>query len=202
MTKKILYTFSGFALLLFSWQLSTALFPHLLFVLPPPLTIVTTFIEWKERFLFHSIATIKEILGGFLIATIASFSLAWIMLRFKNTRSFLQPLFIVIQCLPMFALAPLMVIWCGWGYFAIVLPTALMIFFPLTLNIYQGLKATPEPLLDFFRINGATNMQTLFKLQFPWALPHIFSGFRIASAIAGIGAVAGEWAGADRKSVV
>lgn len=98
----------------------------------------------------------------------------------------------------MFALAPIMVLWFGWGYMAVLIPTALMIFFPFTLNIYQGLRSTPTSLMDFFRINGATRFQTLWKLQIPWALPHIFSGLKISSAIAGIGAVAGEWAGAQK----
>lgn len=198
MAKKIFYTSLGFTLMLLLWQLSTQIYPHLHFVLPSPSMIALTLIEWKGRFFFHTLATLKEMIGGFCLAVSASFPLAWIMIRFKHTRTLLQPLFIIIQCLPMFALAPLMVVWCGWGYSAIVFPTALMIFFPLTLNIYQGLKATPESLLDFFRINNATELQTLLKLQLPWALPHIFSGLRIASAISGIGAVAGEWAGAQK----
>jgi NitT/TauT family transport system substrate-binding protein len=119
------------------------------------------------------------------------------MMRYQSSRSLLQPLFIVIQCLPMFTLAPIMVIWFGWSFTAIVIPTALMIFFPLTLNIYQGLRSTPKDLLEFFQTNQATSWQTFFKLRLPWAVPHIFAGFRISSAIAGVGAVAGEWAGAQ-----
>lgn len=154
-------------------------------------------IESYKRFLFHSLVTLKEMSGGFLIALTAAFPLAWIMLCYKTSRAIIQPVFLIIQCLPMFTLAPIMVIWFGWSYTAIVIPTALMIFFPLTLNIYQGLRATPQDLLDFFRSNQATSMQTFFKLQLPWAVPHIFAGFRIAAAIAGIGAIAGEWAGAQ-----
>lgn len=134
---------------------------------------------------------------GFTIALSIAFPLAWFMLRFKTTRSILQPLFVVIQCIPMFTLAPIMVIWFGWSFIAIVVPTALMIFFPLTLNIYQGLRSTPKPLLEFFTLNQATFWQTFCKLRLPAALPHIFAGFRISAAIAGVGAVAGEWAGAQ-----
>lgn len=136
-------------------------------------------------------------LGGFLLALLVAFPLAWTMMRYQSSRTILQPLFIVTQCLPMFTLAPIMVIWFGWSYTAIAIPTALMIFFPLTLNIYQGLRSTPQDLLEFFQANQANAWQTFFKLRLPSAVPHIFAGFRISAGIAGVGAVAGEWAGAQ-----
>ncbi len=145
----------------------------------------------------HTLVTVKEMCFGFLLALSASFPLAWTMMRYERSRSLLQPLFIMVQCIPMFALAPIMVIWFGWGFTAIVIPTALMIFFPLTLNIYQGLRSTPEDLIEFFHANQATSWQTFFKLRLPWALPHIFSGLKISAAISGVSAVAGEWAGAQ-----
>lgn len=136
-------------------------------------------------------------LGGFALAFMAAFPLAWLMVTIKTLRNILQPIFVLIQCIPMFALAPLMIIWFDWSYTAIVIPTALMIFFPLTMNIYQGFHTVPTYFIDYFRINQATTWQIFFKLRLPWALPHIFAGFRITAAIAGIGAVAGEWAGAQ-----
>lgn len=184
-------------LILGVWEFFSRSFPHLLFILPAPTEIVQTLWELRARFLFHTSCTLKEMLGGFILALCASFPLAWAMMRYRMSRTLLQPLFIVIQCLPMFTLAPIMVIWFGWGFTAIVIPTALMIFFPLTLNIYQGLRSTPTDLLEFFQVNQATAWQTFYKLQLPWALPHIFAGFRISAAIAGAGAVAGEWAGAQ-----
>lgn len=151
----------------------------------------------KERFFFHSMMTLKEIILGFLMACSVAFPLAWCMFRFKSTSLVLQPLFVLIQCIPMFTLAPLMVIWFGWGLTAIIVPTALMIFFPLTLNFYQGLRSTPQPLVEFFQLNGATQWQMFFKLRLPAALPYLFCGLRLSAAIAGVGAVAGEWAGAQ-----
>lgn len=198
MNKKNFLILTSFCLIFLAWELFSHLFPHTRFVCPPPLLVLKATWQWKERLAFHTLATVKELFGGFLLATLWAFPLAYLMLRFKHARALLQPIFLVIQCLPMFALAPIMVLWFGWGYTAVLIPTALMIFFPFTLNIYQGLRSTPPSLIDFFRINGATRMQTLWKLQIPWALPHIFSGLRISSAIAGIGAVAGEWAGAQK----
>jgi NitT/TauT family transport system substrate-binding protein len=186
-----------FILLLLLWECAVCYFTHLLFILPRPSEIFKTLWEMRTRFWFHTFVTFKEMFAGFLLALFFAFPLAWTMMRYKTTRSLFQPLFIIIQCIPMFTLAPIMVVWFGWGYIAIIIPTALMIFFPLTLNIYQGLRSTPEDLLEFFQANQATSLQTFFKLRLPWALPQIFSGFRIAAAIAGVSAVAGEWAGAQ-----
>ncbi|MEZ5314858.1 MAG: ABC transporter substrate-binding protein [Chlamydiales bacterium] len=197
MSKKVGLLFLCFLLFLGIWELVSLSFPHLLFVLPPPSQILSTLWELRSRFYFHTLFTLKEMLGGFILALVTAFPLAWTMMRYQASRSLLQPLFIVIQCLPMFTLAPIMVIWFGWSFTAIVIPTALMIFFPLTLNIYQGLRSTPKDLLEFFETHQASSWQTFFKLRLPWAMPHIFAGFRISSAIAGVGAVAGEWAGAQ-----
>lgn len=197
MRKKSIIASAVLLILLCIWELISKNNANLLFVLPAPSTIVSTLLESRERLTFHAFITLKEMATGFVLATAAAFPLAWIMLRFSVTRFVLQPFFIIIQCLPMFTLAPIMIIWFGWSFIAIVIPTALMIFFPLTLNIYQGIRSTPSSLLDFFKVNGASHTQTFFKLRLPWALPHIFAGFRISAAIAGIGAIAGEWAGAQ-----
>ncbi len=131
------------------------------------------------------------------MAFLIAFPSAWLMTLCVASRMVLQPIFVLIQCVPMFALAPIMILWFDWSFAAIVFPTALMIFFPLTMNIYQGLRSTPQHLVDYFKMNGASVWQMFFKLQLPWALPYIFAGIRISAAFAGIGAVAGEWAGAQ-----
>ena len=180
------------ALFFFSWEIGCSLFQHLIFVLPKPSNVILTLIESPQRYIFHSFVTGKEMLGGIAIAFITAFPLAWLMSKYPIARRTFQPLFIIIQCMPMFTLAPIMVICFGWSYTAIVIPTALMIFFPLTLSIYKGLCSTPQAYLDLFKVNQATEWQTFFKLRLPWALPHIFAGLRISGGIAGIGAVAGE----------
>ncbi|MCH9610515.1 MAG: hypothetical protein SP1CHLAM42_05820 [Chlamydiales bacterium] len=195
--KKTLPFLFVFSCLLSVWELVCLRFGDMLFVLPKPSLIAQTLWVLRANFWFHTCVTLEEMLLGFCFALLVAFPLAWTMLRFATTRTLLQPLFVVIQCIPMFALAPIMVVLFGWTKAAIVIPTALMIFFPLTLNIYQGLRATPRPLLEYFALNGATTWQTLTKLRLPYAMPHVFAGFRISAAIAGVGAVAGEWAGAQ-----
>lgn len=179
------------------WEIFCRSYEGLQFILPAPSKVLAVLWEHGDRFLFHTFATFKEMMGGFAIALLIAFPLAWLMALFGPLRAIFQPVFVAIQCVPIFALAPLMVLWFGWSYIAIIIPTALMIFFPLAMSIYQGLCATPKHFLDFFQLHQATAWQTFYKLQLPWGLPHIFSGFRIAVALAGIGAVAGEWAGAQ-----
>lgn len=195
--KRTMLPVAVFFLIFACWEICSDLNDDLLFVLPAPSSILLCIWERADRFLFHTAVTFKEMAGGFALAFLVAFPLAWIMSLWKTSRRVLQPIFIVIQCVPMFALAPIMVIWFGWSYAAIAIPTALMIFFPLTMNIYHGLRATPRHLIEFFRIHEATRWQMFLKLQLPWSLPHIFAGIRVSAAIAGIGAVAGEWAGAE-----
>lgn len=197
MVKKTWVPFIALCLLMGAWEFCSRFFADLLFVLPPPSRIMLCVWLKSDRLLFHTGVTLKEMAGGFFLALIVAFPLAWMMAFWESMRMILQPLFIIIQCIPMFTLAPIMVIWFGWSYTAIVLPTALMIFFPLTMNIYQGLLSTPQHLVDYFKTLKATPWQFFFKLQLPASLPHVFAGFRIAAAIAGIAAIAGEWAGAQ-----
>lgn len=136
-------------------------------------------------------------LWGILIATGAAFPFAYAMQRWKGVRRALEPTFVLMQCVPVFALAPLMILLFGWGKLAIYVPTALMIVFPLTMNIYKGLTATPERYLELFSAYGLNQWRLFVEIRIPFALPHIFTGYRVAAAVSGVGAIAGEWAGAQ-----
>ncbi len=183
--------------LLFVWELFSYWNREFIFVLPSPSEIFLRLWTKADRFWFHTSYTLKEMGAGFTLAFAAALPLAWMMDRYSSARLLLQPLFVVIQCIPMFTLAPIMVVWFGWSFSAVVIPTALMIFFPLTINLHQGLRTIPQEYLDYFHLNQASSWQILWKLKLPWALPHLFSGFRLSAAIAGVAAVAGEYAGAQ-----
>jgi NitT/TauT family transport system substrate-binding protein len=88
-----------------------------------------------------------------------------------------------------------MLVCFGWSKLAIIIPTAIMISFPLTLNIYRGLNSVTKEFLEFFKIHRSHFLQILFYLRLPFALPQVFSGLRISISVAGVSAVAGEWAG-------
>jgi NitT/TauT family transport system substrate-binding protein len=192
-----LYPFGSLAILLLLWQLSSIYFTVLLFILPAPSDIFSNLLSNWDRFSFHMLITLKEMFFGLLLAFTVAFPTAWLMHENKTAKLTIQPLFVVSQSIPMFAIAPIMVLWFGWGFIAIVIPTALMVFFPLALTLYQGLNAVPTEMKEFFLLHKATKAQTFFKLSLPYALPYIFSGIKISAAVAAIAAVSAEWTGAQ-----
>jgi len=159
--------------------------------------VILRLYEQGPRFLFHLRITLLEMSLSMGAAICLGFPIAYLMARFRPFRLTFQPLFILFKCLPMFALAPVMLLLFGFSIVSIVIPTTLMILFPLTINIYRGLMATPESYLNFFKVHGASQGQIFFKLKLRFALPYIFSGLRIGSAIAAMASIAGEWAGAQ-----
>lgn len=197
MSRKIYWALLSLALMLLSWEAFSRYYADMYLILPSPLKIFYQMYENNDRLMLHSMKTFQVMIGGILLSLIIAFPIAWIMISWETASLILQPLFVIFQCIPMFTLAPIMVLWFGWSYTAIVVPTALMIFLPLMMSIYQGIKSTPHHFLEYFGVCQASAWQKLIKLQLPWALPSIFSGFRLAAALAGIGAIAGEWAGAQ-----
>ncbi|MDN3507302.1 MAG: ABC transporter permease, partial [Simkaniaceae bacterium] len=189
--RNTLYAFASLLFFTLLWEFSGNL------LIPPPSKVIPSLFTDTTVLLKHTTATFKEMVAGMAIATACAFPIAWGMLRFTSIKSVLEPFFVIVQCVPMFTLAPIFVLWCGWSFSAVVIPTALMIVFPLTMNIFKGISATPQPYLEYFKVHGATAWQEFFKLRIPFARPHIFAGLRISAAVAGTGAIAGEWAGAQ-----
>lgn len=196
--KKSLYNLVSALTIYLLWELIAFFFRDIPLVCPSPLRVFKRLISDHSLFGYHIFFTFLEMSIGMLIAMVVSFFVAYSMFKVKFVRVVLEPYCVVMQCIPMFVLAPIFIIWFGWSFVAIIIPTAIMISFPLTMNIYKGLNSTPKNYLDFFKLHGASDWQLLFNINLPFARPHIFSGLRISAAIAGVGAIAGEWAGAQR----
>lgn len=175
------------------WEFCAQNYPNFGFICPPPSKVLTTGIHSFPVLFQHSCYTAQGILGGFFLALLLAILFSATMLLFPSTQGLLHPFCVLVQCLPMFTLAPLIVLWFGWGTRAVIIPTALSIFFPLALTIHQGIKNSPEELLEQFTLYQATTWQKLFKLRIPNGLPHIFSGLKIAMSAAGFATIAGEW---------
>lgn len=175
------------------WEFCAQNYPSFGFICPPPSKVLTTGIHSFPVLFQHSCYTAQGILGGFFLALLLAILFSATMLLFPSTQGLLHPLCVLVQCLPMFTLAPLIVLWFGWGTRAVIIPTALSIFFPLALTIHQGIKNSPEELLEQFTLYQATTWQKLFKLRIPNGLPHIFSGLKIAMSATGFATIAGEW---------
>ena len=119
------------------------------------------------------------------------------MLLFKPIKRWLLPILITSQAIPVFAIAPILMIWLGYGISSKIVMAAMIIFFPVTTCCYDGLKNTPTGYLDLAKTMGATKWKMLRHIQLPAALPTLASGIRVAVVIAPIGAVAGEWVGSS-----
>jgi len=184
--------------LLVLWQLlvwASGVPPYLL---PGPWQVGVTAWEAAPRLLEHGLVTATEIVLGFLLGGFLGLGSALLLARFALARRWLLPVLVLSQALPVFALAPLLVLWFGYGLASKVAMAVLIIFFPVTAAGYDGLRRTEAGWLDLAHTLGASRWALLWQLRLPAALPALASGLRIAAAVAPIGAVVGEWVGASR----
>lgn len=167
------------------------------FLVPAPSDIASTL--WEERALLLEDAwvTLREVVLGFGLALVAGLGLAVLIHLSATARRAVYPLLVASQTVPVIVIAPILLVWFGFGIFPKVLIIALVCFFPITVNAYDGLRSADPDLIKMMRSLGADRSQTLRRAELPWALPFIFSGAKIAVAVAVIGAVFAEWGGAE-----
>jgi ABC-type nitrate/sulfonate/bicarbonate transport system permease component len=186
-----------FLLFLLGWEVYIRASKIPVYILPSPIRILRVLWEFKEVLLYNTWITLGEILVGFLLAFIVGFSLAVAIVYSRVLEKVLYPLIIASQTIPVFAIAPLLIIWFGYGLIPKVVMAAIIAFFPLVVNTVDGLRSVDSELLNLMKTLKATSWQLFSKIRFPAALPFIFSGVRVAIAVCVIGAVFGEWVGAD-----
>lgn len=170
--------------------------PH--YILPAPTEIFS--VMWSRRglLLSHSAVTLAEIGVGFAIAAGVGFMLAYAIHSSRIMERTLMPLIIASQTIPVFAIAPLLILWFGYGMGSKVVMAAIIVFFPIVINTVAGLRASDPDILSMLRIMEASSWQILVKVMIPQSLPFVFSGLKIGVAVAVIGAVIGEWVGARK----
>lgn len=169
--------------------------PH--FILPGPARVGAALAENWAFILENAGVTLVEIVLGMAIGLILGLSCALALTASKTARAWLLPLVVASQAIPVFAIAPLLVLWLGYGIASKVAAASLIVFFPVASAFYDGLARTNPGWLDLARTMGASRTSTLLRLRLPAALPAFASGARVAAAIAPIGAVIGEWVGAS-----
>ena len=179
------------------WEAAVYLFDIKRFILPAPSSIMLTVFEERASLLRHSWVTLQEMLLGFILAILVGIPLAVLMFEFPILGRAFYPYVIGSQTVPVFAIAPLLVIWFGFGIASKVIMAAIIVFFAIVLSTMEGLKSADSDTVNLFRILHATRWQILWKVRIPSALPFIFSGAKIGISISTIGAVIGEWVGAS-----
>jgi putative hydroxymethylpyrimidine transport system permease protein len=184
--------------LLLAWDLLVRLTAVPPFILPSPLAVGQALIGRAGLILPHAAVTAGEILLGMILGSLAGVAVAMLLGAFRGARPWVLPLLVVSQALPVFALAPLLVLWLGYGMASKVAMAVLIIFFPVTAAFYDGLRRTEAGWLELARTMGAGGHAVLWQIRMPAALPALASGLRVAAAVAPIGAVIGEWVGSSR----
>lgn len=183
-------------LLILFWEVAVHLNDTPRWMLPAPSDILQSFREDWRLLLHHTRVTLTEVLIGFGLALVAGLLTGFAIDSSRTIERALYPLLIASQTIPMVVLAPLFLIWFGYGLLPKVLITALVAYFPLAVNTVDGLKSTDRELLKLMVSMGAGKWQVFRLAKVPSALPLIFSGARISVAFSVIGAVFGEFVGA------
>ena len=169
-------------------------------ILPKPGDVLDRLIHYVTtgRSTPHISITVQEIIAGFALGGVAGIGLGTLASEFSIARRVIMPYVIITQALPKFALAPILVIWFGFGMTPKVIIAALIAFFPLLENTYLGLRSTPPEMVELFRALRASRWTTLVKGRVPFAVPAIFSGLRVALMLSLVGAVVAEYVGANK----
>jgi putative hydroxymethylpyrimidine transport system permease protein len=183
--------------MLVAWQALVSLTGVESFILPGPLAVAKALVARWSQLAEHGSVTILEILLGLAFGSLLGASSALLIAAFRPARDWLLPVLVVSQAIPVFALAPLLVLWLGYGLASKVAMATLIIYFPVTAAFYDGLKRTDPGWLDLARTMGGSRLAVLRVIRIPAALPALASGLRVATAVAPIGAVVGEWVGSS-----
>jgi putative hydroxymethylpyrimidine transport system permease protein len=167
------------------------------FILPGPARVFTMAVERWDVLLANAWVTAAEIVFGLAIGVVIGIASAIVIASVGAARAWVLPLLVVSQALPVFALAPLLTLWFGYGMGSKVAMAVLIIYFPVTAACYDGLRHTPAAWLELARTLGADRRTQLLRIRLPSALPALGSGLRVAASVAPIGAVVGEWVGSS-----
>jgi putative hydroxymethylpyrimidine transport system permease protein len=179
------------------WQAIVWLTDAPRFILPGPGLVARTWIDTWPAIQPHALVTLSEIVLGMLCGISLGIATALLLAAAPPARRWLLPVLIASQAMPVFALAPILTLWLGFGMAGKIVMATLIIYFPVTTAFYDGLRRTEPGFLDLARVMGASGASRMVRVQAMAALPALASGLRVAAAVAPIGAVVGEWVGAS-----
>jgi len=191
-------TILTFIIVLLVWHFGVVLFGVKEFILPTPIAAIQTLFQGKFRWPMNFMATFYEVVGGFLISGLVGVILGVAVVWSEWLKRTILPLLVFLNSLPKIAVAPLFMIWFGYGILPNILIVFLISFFPVVINTATGLMAVEEDLLDLVNYLHATKWQKMRKIQLPNSLPYVFSGLKIAATTAVTGAIVGEFVASDK----
>jgi len=185
-------------LILGLWEAFVRIMDVPIFILPPPSSIFVVALVRAPLILPHALVTLTEILMGIGLAVCTAIPLAIVMFAKPTLEKAFAPFLVASQAIPVFAIAPLLVVWLGYGIASKIFMAWIIIFFPICVSLLEGFKSCDPEFKVLFRLMGASFFKTLRLLYWPWALPRFFAGLKVGVTVATIGAVIGEWVGAQQ----
>ena len=180
-----------------AWQLYTELGDVNPLLLPSPLAVAQSVVDNAALFADNAVVTLQEILIGFALGAAAGIALAVLLTYSRLAERAVYPWLVASQMIPIVAVAPILVVWFGFTIVPKVVVVALVCFFPVVVNTIDGLKAVDPEMVRLMRTLGMSRPRIMRSVRVPSALPYLFSGLKVAMALAVIGAVFGEWVGSS-----
>ncbi|MGH7661308.1 MAG: ABC transporter permease [Vulcanimicrobiaceae bacterium] len=195
---EVLLPYVVFAALLGIWELlcDTGKIPQ--YLLPSPSQIAEATWAWRGVLAGHLWVTCYEVVLGFLLAVAVGIPLAVLIVYSNLARRVTMPLLLIFQSVPKVALAPLILLWIGYGASSKVLIAMITAFFPIIINTSTGMASVEPELLELTRSLNAPTLKVFWKVRLPWSMPYVFSAMKVAMTLSVIGAVVAEFVGSDR----
>jgi NitT/TauT family transport system permease protein len=181
-----------------AWHVATRIFDWPRWLVPSPVDVWNALRDEREILPGHFGRTLYETLAGFALAIVGGIPLAVAIAYSRFLERTIYPVLLALNAVPKIAIAPILILWMGFGVGPKVVVTLLLCIFPIVISTAAGLKSTPSELVELVRSLDASPLQSFLKLRFPAALPHVFVGLKVAISLAVIGAVIGEFVGAEK----
>ena len=197
MTRTLRITFVSGTILLM-WHILVVATGLPAFILPSPMRVAMALFDNMELISQHAMVTMAEVLLGLCLGTVLGVITAISLAQSQVARLVVRPMMVLSQALPVFALAPVLTLWLGYGLWPKIIMALLIIYFPVTSAFFDGLMQTPKGMLDLAKVMQAKPWQVMRYIRIPAALPGLASGLRLAAVYAPIGAIIGEWVGASQ----
>jgi len=192
--RNVIFTFGGLLLL---WQGVVLVLETPLYILPAPTDVWAAFLTQPWRMLTNAFVTLQIIVVGYLLAIAVSIPLALAIAFSRFVQTTLYPLLVTFQIIPKIAIAPLFIVWFGYGFMPKIMLVFLLSFFPIVISAISGFRSLDDEVQDFARSTGASAWRMFVKIRLPQALPHIFTGLKVGAAMAATAAVVAEFVGSD-----
>jgi NitT/TauT family transport system permease protein len=179
------------------WDLAIRLFKVPPYLVPPPMAVIGQLVTEWPMLLRETVPTLYATLGGFALSALIGVPIAMWIAYSRTVESFVYPLLVFSQSIPKVAVAPLFVVWFGFGITPKIIAAFLLGFFPVVVSTVQGFKSVEPDVIDLARSMGAGPFKIFLKFRLPHALPAIFSGLKVSVTLAVVGAVVGEFVGSN-----